>query len=55
MAKRYIQVGTGGFGRYWCKGIYPKIADIAEPVAAVDINPDVHQNAVEYLKLSPEA
>lgn len=53
MAKRYIQVGTGGFGCYWCRGIYPKIADIAEPVAAVDINPDVHQNAVEYLKLSP--
>jgi predicted dehydrogenase len=54
MAKRYIQVGTGGFGRYWCRGIYPKIADAAVPVAAVDINPDVHQNAVEFLGLSPE-
>ncbi len=54
MAKRYIQVGTGGFGCYWCRGIYPKIADVAVPVAAVDINPDVHQNAVEFLGLSPE-
>jgi len=54
MVKRYIQVGTGGFGRYWCRGIYPRIADVAVPVAAVDINPDVHQNAVQYLGLAPE-
>lgn len=54
MKKRYIQVGTGGFGRYWCKGIFPKIEDAAVPVAAVDVNPDVHQNAVEFLGLSPD-
>ncbi len=52
--KRYIQVGTGGFGRYWCRGIYPRFADLAQPVAAVDINPEVHCNAVEYLKLPLE-
>lgn len=55
MTKRYIQVGTGGFGRYWCRTLYPRFADLAAPVAAVDVNPEVHQNAVNYLGLPPEA
>ena len=54
MMKRYIQVGTGGFGRYWCRGIYPKIAQVAVPVAAADCNAQALENAVEYLGLSPQ-
>jgi len=53
--KRYIQIGTGGFGRYWCRALYPRFQDVAVPVAAADVNPEVHANAVEYLGLDPEA
>ena len=45
MPKRFIQVGTGGFGRYWCRRIIPSIADVAVPVAAVDVNAEALQNA----------
>lgn len=45
--KKFIQVGTGGFGRYWCRRLIPAIADIAQPVAAVDVNPEALANAEE--------
>ena len=36
--KRFIQVGTGGFGEYWCSTVLPRVASFARHVAAVDIN-----------------
>ena len=53
MAYRVIQVGTGGFGRAWCSVFLPpNIEDgLVEVVAAVDINPDMLQNAREHLGL----
>lgn len=50
---RFIQVGTGGFGGYWCSNVLPYIVKelgIAEMVAAVDINPDAHQNVIRHLQ-----
>lgn len=43
--KRFIQVGTGGFGGYWCRKLIPAIADVAQPVAAVDVDPAALANA----------
>jgi len=38
--KRFIHVGTGGWGRYWSRTVIPHLLElgIAEPVAAVDVN-----------------
>lgn len=54
MSHRLIQVGTGGRGAGWCEHILqPSIeSGRVEPVAAVDTNPEVHENAVEHLGLS---
>ena len=51
---RYILVGTGGFGLRWCRDFLPPLAELgkAEPVAAVDINPEALSNAQDHLKLS---
>jgi predicted dehydrogenase len=51
---RYIQVGTGGWGGYWCSTVLPRLAEMgkAVPVAAVDVSADNLQNAQKYLKLS---
>ncbi|MFB6173086.1 MAG: Gfo/Idh/MocA family protein, partial [Halobacteriales archaeon] len=56
MSHRVIQVGTGGRGASWCREILPPtVADgSVEPVAAVDVDPDVHGNAIEGLDLPPE-
>ena len=56
MAYRMIQVGTGGFGASWCRSFLPpNVADgLVEVVAAVDVNPQAHQYAMEGLKLRPE-
>jgi predicted dehydrogenase len=53
---RYIHVGTGGFGGYWCANVLPRLADLgkAVPVAAVDINPENLKNAERHLKLPRE-
>ena len=53
---RYIHVGTGGFGGYWCSGVLPRLAELgkAEAVAAVDIDPENLKNAQEHLKLPEE-
>jgi len=51
-----IQVGTGGFGAWWCSTFLPpNIRDgLIEVVAAVDINPDALANAKEHLGLPDE-
>ena len=56
MAYRMIQVGTGGHGRAWCsRFLPPNVADgLIEVVAAVDVNLEAHQNAIEHLGLSPD-
>ena len=53
---RYIQVGTGGFGAYWCRAFLPRLTELgkAVPVAAVDISPDALKNAQEHLGVPPE-
>jgi len=50
---RYILVGTGGFGGYWCSGVLPRLGQLgkAQAVAAVDINPQAMKNAQQHLKL----
>lgn len=44
---RFIHVGTGGFGAYWCAQVLGRLVELgkAEPAAAVDINPDNLKNA----------
>ncbi len=44
---RFIHVGTGGFGAYWCAQVLSRLVKLgkAEPAAAVDINPDNLKNA----------
>lgn len=54
---KFIQIGTGGFGEYWCKETIPYITGelgIATLTAAVDINPEAHKNAIEFAGLSKE-
>ena len=47
--KRFIHVGTGGWGRYWSRTVIPHLIElgVAEPVAAVDVNPANLANARE--------
>ena len=57
MKKRFIQIGLGGFGEYWCTDVLPYITrdlGTAEIVAAMDINPDNFVNAQKYVGLPPE-
>ncbi len=53
MTYRMVQVGTGGRGAHWCSHILPPSIErgLVEPVAAVDVDPDVHSNATEHLGL----
>jgi len=53
MPYRMIQVGTGGMGAAWCKAILPPFLKdgLIEVVAAVDINPQVLENACTGLGL----
>ncbi|ESP89992.1 Gfo/Idh/MocA family protein [Candidatus Halobonum tyrrellensis] len=53
MTQRLIQVGTGNQGETWCREFLPpNVADgTVEVVAAVDVNPDALDNAVEHLDL----
>lgn len=50
---RYIQIGIGGFGQWWCNAFLPRLKTLglAESVAAVDINPDVFHIAKNSLGL----
>lgn len=56
MTYRVIQVGTGGMGSFWCRGILPQFIESGqiEVVAAVDIVPDMLVHAREGLSLPPE-
>lgn len=53
MAYKMIQVGTGGFGGWWCRNFLPpNIQDgLIEVVAAVDLDPQALNNAEEHLGL----
>lgn len=53
--KRYIHVGCGGWGNVWLNRIIPQVQDVAQCVAAVDINPEALQKAGEVLGLPGEA
>jgi predicted dehydrogenase len=50
---KVIQVGTGGFGNWWCRQFLPPNAQegLIEVVAAVDVNPEALVNAREGLGL----
>jgi predicted dehydrogenase len=53
---KFILLGTGGFGSFWCEKYLPGITGengVAELVAAVDINPEAHLHAIQYLKMDP--
>jgi predicted dehydrogenase len=53
---RYIIVGTGGHGAYWCSTVLPRLAEMGKAVcvAAVDLKPENLENARKHLKLAPE-
>ena len=55
-ALRFIHVGTGGFGGYWCREVLPRLVKMgkAEPAAAVDINPEALKNAQQGYGVPPE-
>ncbi len=52
--KRFIMIGTGGFGEYWCSVIIDRIRPFAEMVAAVDVNEKALANPQKYCGLAPE-
>jgi predicted dehydrogenase len=53
MPLKYIQIGVGGFGHYWCTSVMPRLKEmgIAEPAAIVDINKDALVKAQKILGL----
>lgn len=53
---RYVIVGTGGFGAFWCANVLPRLAELgkAVPVAAVDRDPAMHAVPREHLGLGAE-
>jgi predicted dehydrogenase len=55
MTYRAIQVGTGGQGGRWCDTFLPPNVEkgLIDVVAAVDVDPDAHENAVEHLGVDP--
>lgn len=55
-ATRIIQVGTGGFGEWWCSSFLPPFVESGaiEVVAAVDIDRSAHRHAIDGLGLRPE-
>lgn len=56
MPMRVIVVGTGGWGRSWCRGTLPRAVreGLIQVVAAVDIAPENLANAKEFLELKDE-
>ena len=53
---RFVLVGTGGMGKYWCSDVFPHLSRLGkgEVVAAVDIVPEHLVNAQEFLDLPQE-
>jgi predicted dehydrogenase len=56
MTYKAIQVGTGGQGERWCSTFLPPNVEdgLVEVVAAVDVDPEAHENAQEHLGLDAE-
>ncbi|RRJ30140.1 Gfo/Idh/MocA family protein [Halocatena pleomorpha] len=56
MTYRIIQVGTGGQGAQWCSTYLPKNVEdgLIDVVAAVDIDPEQHENAIEQFGLESD-
>jgi len=55
--KKFIQVGTGGFGKYWVDRVMPRLIDelrLVESAAMVDINPETFEFAMEKYHLTRE-
>lgn len=54
---RYVLVGTGGWGGYWCDHVLPRLKTLAKaaPAALADINPEALAMAREKLGVPPEA
>lgn len=55
--KRFIQVGTGGFGSYWVREVMPRLIDrlnMVEAAAVVDLNPDTFSAAMAKYHLPAE-
>jgi len=54
--KRFIQVGLGGFGGYWCRDVLPRLVEMGmvEPAGAVDIDPATFNNAIEGYGIDSE-
>jgi len=55
MTYNVVQVGTGGQGARWCSDFLPSHVEEGriDVVAAVDLDPDAHENAVEHLDVDP--
>ena len=56
-AKRFIQIGVGGFGRSWVESFMPRLIDglgIARPAAVADLNPAVFPAAMSGYHLPAE-
>ena len=53
---RFVQVGTGGMGKYWCSDVFPHLERVGKGtvVAAVDIVPEHLANARELLGLDAD-
>ena len=53
---QYIHIGVGGFGQHWCTAVLPRLKELglAEPIAAVDINPEALAKAKEQMGLNDD-
>lgn len=56
MTYRIIQVGTGGQGAHWCSTYLPENVEdgLINVVAAVDVDPEQHENAKQHLGLDAD-
>ena len=50
---RFIQIGAGGFGSYWCSAVLPRLIEMGkiEAAAVADINPETLKHAQQHLRL----
>lgn len=53
---RFIQIGTGGWGAYWCRTVMPRLIAMgkAEVAAVADANPANLAAAVEHYGIGPD-
>ena len=52
----YVHIGVGGFGQHWCTTVLPRLRELglAEPIAAVDIDPSALAKAKQQLGLGDD-